>query len=167
MRLASLIVLLATPLWITSLHAVTCRIGWVRELSRQAVAAAVGVFTAVLTAALVTGWDQGGPGEFFFALLVAGLLAHVYFHLFNMSETARRIRLLLELREGFEPALVETYTPRKMISVRLARLREIGQVNWIDGRYFARDSWLLWAAILIRWHERLLFPARFGAANRR
>ena len=162
MRIESLLLLLFTPLWTTVFHALACRMAWARARPRQTVAAGIGLFTASLVAGLITWRDGGGSAELLFSLFGGALLAHIYFHIFNMSETARRIRLLIEIKEGSETPLAETYTPENMISIRLARLRELKQADWVEGRYFARNSWLLWTALAIHSHERLLFPARFS-----
>lgn len=165
MRFGSLIVLLLSPVWSMLFHGLVCRIAWIRARPRQLVAASTALATAIFMAGLLTWWDGGGAPEFLFSICMGGLLGHIYFHIFNMSETARRIRLLLEIREGSQTPAAETYSPRQMISVRLIRLRELGQADFIDGRYFPRDSWLLRAAVALHWHEKLVFPQRFRPAR--
>jgi len=60
-----------------------------------------------------------------FAFLVFNGVAYAYFHFFNMSETARRIRMLLQIRHAGAAGLrvqdlERAYSPRDMIEARLA-----------------------------------------------
>ena len=60
-----------------------------------------------------------------YLFLIYGLFSYVYFHFFNMSETARRVRILAEIQKArvFKRDRVhEEYSARDMISNRLKRL---------------------------------------------
>lgn len=95
-----------------------------------------------------------------FAVVVFNCAAYAYFHVFNMSETARRVRMLLQLYEiGGATAgeLLATYSPTDMIAARLARLLEMRQIAChADGRYYPSGHLLLWTANAIEWIRRLL-----------
>jgi di/tricarboxylate transporter len=65
---------------------------------------------------------------FFYCMIVYLCLVYTYFHFFNMSETARRIRILIHLlRQNLSSEqLNKLYGPKQMIQVRLSRLCEMG-----------------------------------------
>jgi hypothetical protein len=106
-----------------------------------------------------------------FALLVYAGLAYAYFHVFNMSETARRIRILLEIgRRGALPVedLAKAYTPSDMIDARLDRLVRMNQLaRGEDGRYRVKGRLLLWAGGILRTWRRMLFGRWPKARERR
>jgi uncharacterized membrane protein len=73
--------------------------------------------------------------EFFvlsiYALIVYNCVLYAYFHLFNMSETARRIRILLHLREAgslTKQQLLDIYSPQHQVESRLKRLQKMGVI---------------------------------------
>lgn len=98
-----------------------------------------------------------------FAFLVFNGIAYAYFHIFNMSETARRIRMLLQIRRA-GPAglriqeLERQYSQKGMIEARLDRLVRMNQLSLTpDGCYRVAGNTLLWAGrIMGRW-RRLVF----------
>ncbi len=96
----------------------------------------------------------------FYAFLTFNALAYAYFHFFNMSETARRIRMVLELKERGVMAHQELsglYSSRGMIESRLERLTQMGQImKNDDGQYVLRGRLVLNIAKLIRWYRRFL-----------
>jgi hypothetical protein len=68
---------------------------------------------------------------FIYALIVYNCMLYAYFHFFNMSETARRIKILLHLRESgglTKQQLLALYSPQNMIEVRLQRLKKMGVI---------------------------------------
>ena len=75
-----------------------------------------------------------------------------------MSETARRIRLLIGLLMNNDTT--ETYSPQSMVLNRLKRLESTRQVRVTARGYQRKTSSLMMAALLIRALERLLFPYR-------
>ncbi|MHB1141720.1 MAG: hypothetical protein ACYC1T_08185 [Sulfuricaulis sp.] len=97
-----------------------------------------------------------------FAFLVFNGIAYAYFHFFNMSETARRIRMLLQIRRA-GPAglrvqeLERQYSPKDMISARLDRLARMNQLLLTpDGRYRVAGNTLLWAGRIMGLWRRLV-----------
>lgn len=101
-----------------------------------------------------------------FTIVVFNCAAYAYFHVFNMSETARRVRMLLQLYEiGGATAgeLLATYSPTDMIAARLARLLEMRQIAChTDGRYYLSGHLLFWTANAIEWIRRLFGFDRFS-----
>ena len=93
-----------------------------------------------------------------FGFLVFNGIAYAYFHFFNMSETARRIRMLLQIR-GAGPAglrvqeLERQYSQKDMIEARLDRLVHMHQLSLApDGCYrVARNTLLCAGRIMALW----------------
>ena len=97
-----------------------------------------------------------------FACLVFNGIAYAYFHFFNMSETARRIRMLLQIGQA-GPAglsvqeLEHLYSQNDMIEARLDRLVRMNQLSLTpDGRYRVAGNTLLWAGRIMGLWRRLV-----------
>lgn len=159
-----LLILAATPLWIMVLQAFLTRAGF-RRASGQA-----GAMLASAAAALPTGaalWAVylsflEGPelcASALYAALAYALLAYSYFHLFNMGETARRVRILIELREHGNISVEELkafYDAGAILDRRLERLVALGQVR-LEGGSVVLDSRRLYrAAAVMDWWGRIL-----------
>ena len=100
-------------------------------------------------------------GDALYGFLVYGNLSYAYFHLYNMSETARRIRILYELRVNGQmsrEAIDARYPPESQLHVRLERLLGMGQLEQAGGRYKVKSR-LLWlsAMIILGWGEFIGF----------
>ncbi len=88
-----------------------------------------------------------------YALLVFNSVAYSYFLLFSLSETGRRIRILLQLLEGDSINTNEqaaNYSSEAMVRQRLVRLGQMGQISDTSGRYRIDNRFLLRVAKLIR-----------------
>jgi len=98
-----------------------------------------------------------------FAFLVFNGIAYAYFHIFNMSETARRIRMLLQIRRAGPTGLrvrelEHQYSQQDMIEARLDRLVLMKQLSLgSDGRYRVAGNTLLWAGRIMGLWRRLVF----------
>lgn len=139
------------------LHWCVCRFAFFRSLPQQSLVVALAF---LCTGGEVAVLSNSSVGVAVFIFIHSMLLAHVYFHIFNMSETARRIRLLLELREGGVAVKESSYSPQQLIQTRLNRLRETRAVYYTEGIYRSRPSPLLVAALIIQRTEEILFPYR-------
>ena len=106
------------------------------------------------------------PGLFWsgiFLFSVYTLIAYVYFHIFNMSETARRIRILAESHRAgkiIKSEIVQNYTAEQMIAIRVDRLVALGEIKLRDERYSIARGWLLFPASLVFGFRRFLFPSK-------
>ncbi len=94
-------------------------------------------------------------------LAYAGL-GYSYFHFFNLSETGRRMRLMIELLLSpgglTEQELLQRYPPARAFEIRIARLAQAGQVVSKDGRiYDGGKRSLALAADVIFLLRRVLF----------
>jgi hypothetical protein len=90
-------------------------------------------------------------------LLTYVLLAYCYvIGFFNLGESARRIRLLIDLHQAGRRGLtldeiLSTYNARMIVDVRLHRMIRGGQVRQQDGVYYTRSRVMLAAARLLVW----------------
>lgn len=126
-----------------------------------------------LAGAAVIAWHEARPPVetvpmLVFSGIVYNGIAYAYFHVFNMSETARRIRILLHVlihNDVNAGNLRDDYSPRDMVAVRLDRLEQMGQVaRGTDGGYRIAGRVLLSAARVIRFWRRMLRLERHPAA---
>ena len=87
-----------------------------------------------------------------FGVLIFNSLSYVYFHVFNMSETARRIRILIHLHENGPSNLRDfkhDYNPEIMVNLRLERLLEMNEITLDDsGTYRLNGKIFLFVANL-------------------
>lgn len=104
----------------------------------------------------------------FFIFSVYTLLAYVYFHIFNMSETARRIRILAESRQRGKVTrteIVREYTCERMVKIRLDRLVALRELRLKNGRYTMGRGRLLFPARIVFGFRRILFPRKIHGRN--
>jgi hypothetical protein len=95
----------------------------------------------------------------FYAFIVYNALAYTYFHLFNMSETARRIKILYEINRAgslSKEAIPRNYGISEMLSVRLKRLIAMKQLRCKGNRYVLAGRILYFAAWIVLFWSRLL-----------
>src|SRR5580692_5513436 len=163
MAFQSLLILVATPLWIFLLQAIVFRIPTFRRLPRQKIAAlscVAGVIFVCCCARFTPGSFNLGLANWIFVGLSALGLSHVYFHLFNMSETARRIRILTELKQNghLNTSGDPSHWTAEMLGVRLERLVSLKQVSRQGDKFVARPALLGLVAAGFKSYERWLFP---------
>jgi hypothetical protein len=151
MDAGSFLRILLSPLAIAALHALLSRV--LRRLPRQLVAGLAGVIIAI---AFPLGCHS--TGEALYTLACVLLFTHLYFHVFNMSETARRIRILVEWKMCGRAT--DGYDTQAMVRVRIQRLVDLGQISLRGDRYLVRPSLLARVARFLVWHERMMFPHR-------
>lgn len=156
---AALVALAATPVIVLFVHALfSRRLG--RSLPPQGVAFLSAACAALPAASLARTGGLESAGDWAYFALVYFSLAYAYLHLFNLSETARRLRILFTLERRGETSvaeLEETYGPREVLHVRLKRLEGMGSAHKANGRWFLRHRWLAWVAALVALWRRALF----------
>lgn len=94
-----------------------------------------------------------------YAFIVYNALGYAYFHFFNMSETARRIKILVEIKkQGFleTDRLTQDYESGFMIKTRLRRLIDLNQIRELNGKYFVNSKILLFFAMGINFFRKIL-----------
>lgn len=120
----------------------------------------VGALLAVAEAFIVIGSAE--PGVYLLRHTPATFasyfcLAYAYFHAFNLSETGRRIRILLEIEKSgalSEGEILARYNAKEVLRRRLDRLERAGQIDIRDGRvYPQRKAMVRMGAIvlLLKW----------------
>lgn len=83
------------------------------------------------------------PSFYAYMFLLYVFSVYTYFHIFNMSETSRRVRMLFAVarKSSLDPRELEAiYDDRLMIQARLDRLVALGQIRAENGRYFSRGK---------------------------
>lgn len=128
-----------------------------RQRSPQRVALLVSLGTAAACTAAAA-W-RGGIDDLPFAAVVSVCIAYCYFHLFNMSETARRIRILTSCYLGV-PVDERNYSLDAMIDARIERLIIVRSLRHDAGCYRVVPGPLLASAAFLDWWRGLLFPGR-------
>jgi len=102
--------------------------------------------------------QQEKIGLFFYGTILFIAVGYFYFHLFNTSETARRIRIMQEIHHsGFltKADIVTLYSEKHMVEVRLARLVSLKQLILKNESYFLHRSLLYYAALFV-WFWRFI-----------
>jgi hypothetical protein len=157
--LAAFVAILAiSPAWIVLTHATLSRL--CPRSPAQLVAMAAGFAgawpTALLTCAAASLCPRDlleKPVEAVYGVVVYTCVAYSYFHLFNMSETARRIRILSEIyRSGSLTAdqLSRLYDAAAVLGMRLDRLLATRQLVRRADRFVNAGRSFYAVACLIR-----------------
>ena len=130
-----------SPILMFGVHVLGSR--FARGFNRLAMAALSFILAMPLSFALPA--RRVLPGRLCF-LLVYWSLGYVYLNIFNMGETARRVRLLLEIAErgtASDSELAGSYGIDEIIDNLLGRLCEMGEAELVDGRYRLKGK-ILW-----------------------
>lgn len=105
-------------------------------------------------------FDQARDFSFYLYLFILySLTAYTYFHIFNMSETSRRVRMLTAIasRKITELSELEAiYDENEMIRVRLERLVALKQISERNGRYYSVGCLFRITALCFYWMSCLL-----------
>jgi hypothetical protein len=155
---AFLATLAISPAWILLAHATLSRLSPRTPVQFVAVAAGVvGVGpTGLLTCVVASRCPHAileKPVETAYGVVVYACVAYCYFHLFNMSETARRIRILSEIYlAGSLDAgqLSRRYDGVAVLEMRLDRLLATRQLARRADRFVNAGLGLYVAACLVR-----------------
>lgn len=142
----------AAVLTLFASHVALCRLllSVRRDMSRQKATALLGLavnvplVVVVLSAGAAARWPATETAWLAAYLLLAyNAAAYAYFHLFNLGETGRRIRMLLEVAEGGGDGSRESYSAEAMVRQRLERLRQMGQAREHQGHWRLEGRLLL------------------------
>ncbi len=174
-----LIVLLVSPLVVVAVHGAMARYFVIvgREVPNQVVCGAC-ILLCYLPVGLLGWYFAVGPmykaaGPWFvpavYGVVVYTLVGYIYFHLFNMTETARRIRIMTELhRRGAMKAaeIVRAYDDGDITDVRIERLLSMGQIEESGGRYKLKGRFLYIVALALHyWGSAIGYPLRGRKAS--
>ncbi len=96
-------------------------------------------------------------------LVMAACNSYIGFHLDNMAETARRIRILRELDEAprglSREAILAAYPPREVFELRLRRLKLARQCMEDGGRLRMTGAAYSFMGSVVAWVGRIVFGA--------
>ena len=103
-------------------------------------------------------------GQLLVNTITYAALGYCYFHFINLGETARRIRIIRELK-GAETgltinALLERYNVSEIIDKRLERLINNRQIVFRGGRYYIGNPSMLRISKIIGMFKRVLLNNR-------
>lgn len=98
------------------------------------------------------------PSGVFHTGLLSLLFGYTYFHWFNMSETARRISILVRYVESGKGPEPSNYSIESIFSQRIQRLKDVGTIYERDGKLHLKHGPLLYATKLILFWRRLFYP---------
>jgi hypothetical protein len=126
--------------------------------------AAAGMIVLFIILTIVFFQSNGfGEVSFWFGLYILVcyfLSAYIYFHIFNMSETSRRIKILLQADKGGLDVLrlENEYPVQEILRRRLNRLTALGQLCMINQRYVLQGKVLLYSARIVFALRKIIFP---------
>jgi hypothetical protein len=160
-----LLFLLLSPLGLMAIHALAVRLNARagRETSLQKLLVKVIALAngPILVAAwLIAGSEGFSPTTLLYVVLCFNAFGYCYFHFFNMSETARRVKIVITIKKG--KALCDTefdsaYTPEEALRIRLERLEQLSQIRkGDDGNYRIRSRLFYRVSFLIMLFRYLL-----------
>lgn len=90
---------------------------------------------------------------YLYGFLVFNSFAYFYFHFFNMSETARRIKLLIGIHSDkihSQKDINKYYKYEQTLDIRFLRLIQLKQIKEVNkNEYRLQSKILYWAAFLI------------------
>lgn len=89
---------------------------------------------------------------------------YFYFHLFNTSETARRIKMIYQIytSESLNERDISTlYNTTEIVKLRLKRLTETHQLNYENGYYSVKGRLLYVGALIVALWQHVLGLDRF------
>lgn len=169
-----LITLLASPLVILIIHSAATRLlaAVGKEAPNQVVCAVclllgyipVGILACYFTVIPLYASTEAWLPAALYAFLVYSFIGYIYFHFFNMTETARRIRIMTELAtRGPMKAdeIVDAYDDSDITDVRIERLLSMGQIREVEGRYRLGGRFLYIVALALHyWGSAIGYPLR-------
>ena len=103
--------------------------------------------------------------EYLYIILTFNSIAYIYFHFFNMSETSRRIKILVAIKKGKITDIHDIpkyYDYGKSLSLRLERLEKISQIKMVEGNSYVLQGKLLYIVsyIMIFFRSLLGFDSK-------
>ena len=139
-----------------------------RPSARRGKAHAMAALGALASAAIFFVGSGVPPAWIVPGLTMVVCNSYIGFHLDNMAETARRIRLLRELHAASgltREALLAVYPPQEVFDLRIRRLKLAGQCIEEDGRLrITGDAYSLMGT-LVALGRKVIFPRMHEGAR--
>jgi hypothetical protein len=143
-------------------HVFACRLlPLTKRISGQKLVILVVALTTIL-AFTFTWLRTGSIIDMAHSFVLCGFYGMIYFHWFNMSETARRIRILtryVALGESPPPA-GGPEEQRRIFANRIVRMKELGTITENAGVLTLNRGPLLYATRIIVFWRSLFFPEK-------
>ena len=86
------------------------------------------------------------------------MLSYFVFHIFNLSQTGRRIKILIELLESGRMPKTQKYGPREIVDNRIKRLIEMNQIEARDQKFVIVSRTFLLIGLFMIHFKRFFFP---------
>lgn len=84
-----------------------------------------------------------------YLFLIYSFSAYTYFHIFNMSETSRRVRMIQSIANNSRLINIdELYDDSAMVEIRLERLLALGQIKKENDLFFSRGNLFYFTAVI-------------------
>ena len=90
--------------------------------------------------------------------LMCALEGYFIFHIFNLSQTGRRVRLLIDLYNNNLPGGHKRYSNNEIVQKRVNRLISMGQITCVSGRLNIKSSTFLRIGYFMIFFKKLFFP---------
>ncbi len=159
-----ILLLTVSPLIILIVHMIITRT--MKSYSRQMVAVYAVLIGYVPMTVLLwrhifypQGFSSDNWSTAAYCFIVYSAIGYTYFHFFNTSETARRVRLLYEIYRAGELSSEEIsnlYKTSDIINLRLRRLVDMKQLSLQNGYYTINGRMLHYAAMIMLLWQKLL-----------
>jgi len=120
-------------------------------VSRQKAVAIIGCAIIISFSILVFSLTHSVLDLLYVFIAVSGI-THLYFHIYNFTETARRIRILVAKYQQRE---LKAYSPETMIDERIKRLTAMGSLEEVEGNFRVRRGLMLLVAFTFSLWGRL------------
>ena len=86
------------------------------------------------------------------------MISYFVFHIFNLSQTGRRIKILLEILESGRLPKTQKYGPHEIVNNRLKRLIEMNQIKAKGDNFVIVSRTFLLIGLFMIHFKRLFFP---------
>ena len=164
-RLLFLIIfLLLSPFLLLLFHSLVIRVSAFlgNKTSRQKMLLYCIIFLnlpILFIALLILGNGYRNIFEYLYILLTFNFFAYIYFHFFNMSETSRRIKILIGIKKGKIRGLRDIqgyYDYNRSLTIRLERLEKMSQIESLGNNSYRLKGKLLYMVSYIIFFFRIL-----------
>lgn len=94
--------------------------------------------------------------ESIYFLLLLSSLQYSYFHFFNMSQTARRINMLIRIIENKENFFKDEYNSKKIVENRIERLIALNQIEYKNSFLCLKSNFFYNIGATLRFFGKIL-----------
>ena len=102
--------------------------------------------------------SHNDPATIIASLVLCSMSAYFTFHIFNLSQTGRRLRLILHIFEFGTLPKEAAYGASHLVEARLLRLLQMRQIKQIGSGYHLRSRTFYTIGIILVTFKRIFFP---------